>query len=84
MSLAHDYFGSFYADENRRTVLCDLKRYVYEQDHDDAAQVALMALFEYIRQMSGMTDDMAIAAAEAGVAVLDPPDQKKEDTYDVE
>ena len=68
------YFDTFFAAASGNKCLCDLRHFVAVMPAETAdgccAKQACQDMLEYIRVCAGITDDLAIIRAEAGVPRL--------------
>ena len=85
-----DYFQTFYASDSGRKVLCDLKSFIERQVIDTPeiafAKLALLKLYDYIRESAGVVDQSAVIEAEMLVAAnykVEDEQEQKEGMYDV-
>lgn len=85
-----DYFQTFYASDSGRRCMCDIKRFIERQTIDTPeiafAKLALLKLYDYIRESAGVVDQSAVIDAEMIVAAnykVEEEQEQKEGIYDV-
>lgn len=85
-----DYFQTFYASDSGRHCLCDIKSFIEQQVIDTPeiafAKLALLKLYDYIKESAGVVDQSAVIDAEMIVASqykVEEEHEQKEGMYDV-
>lgn len=84
-----DYYNTFYSTPENRRVLADLKRFIEQGSPESIldskevalAKLALLRLYDYIRESAGVIDQSAVIEAEATIgrdyqAVEEKPKEK--------